>query len=528
MKKTFFVILVGLFLLNLTSCVSPNLPAETPGVPEYAPTTPTPELIEEPETTYIDVFTDPVLEVLIRGSIGKPEGKISAAEAEAVTRLDLSNEWQRYFQDGEVIRELGGLEYFSNLESLDLSFHEISDISPLAGMANLTRLSLAGNPIADISPLAGLTNLKALVLSNCKVQDYTPLANLVGLELLRLDHSSISDVSPLAALVNLKYLYLGDSPINDIFALAEIYPNLEENDFIVPSTLQELGFTMNTDDRQAWFDSENATIRINRSLWGSPPREWEANCITETMYLNDLYKTSIGWYGDIDAYVFQMYSGGQMVLNYVYDSKTGEFSIGEGDRESSEQIIREVFDLVEGKDVLFAPIPFFEKVIYDAFGMSPNALYALPFEPPTLKSLGFFADKENAVCLYEQRGDWDYNLEFHRAEWGEKEFDVRFFTPISDMYRIVATYHIDANRIHFSVDDNNKGGAAFDFYLDTNEYVDEWCSEEGKTVEECLIKAYNDSAIENVYSHSVELMSQYYVNRFGMTFQEMYQLPGCE
>ena len=529
MKKSIFVLLMFVVSINLTACVTPVV-QETSLTQITEPTLVghLPEFTQEISIAESVVFSDPVLETMIRGAMGKPEGGITTADAKALTRLDLSNEWQHYFPDEAVISELGGLESFTNLESLDLSFNAITDITALSGLTKLTRLSLAENPVGDISPLAGLTNLKALNLSNCQAPDYSPLANLDELEFLKLDNSSISDLSALSELLSLKYLYLANSPVNDLLVLAEVYPNLEEKDFIVPSTLEELGFTMDDNDHQAWFDTESASIKINHSTWGSPPWEWDADIIRVTTILNDVYKASIGWYGDIDAYVFQMVADSETFLNYVYDPVAGEFTIGEGDRESSEQMASTVFEVVEGEDVLLAPFTVFNEIITNAFHMTPEALYALPFEPPTLKSLGFYPDKENAVCLYEQRGEWDYNLEFHRPEWGEKDFDVRFFTPISDEYRIVSTYHVAENKIHVSIDDNSKGGAAFVYYLGTNEYEDEWCSYEDKTVEEYFIKAFDDPEIVDVYQHAVEMMENYFIDRFGMTFQELYALPPCE
>jgi len=160
--------------------------------------------------------------------------------------------------------------------------------------------------------------------------------------------------------------------------------------------------------------------------------------------------------------------------------------------------------------------------------MTADALYALPFQPISLKSLGFFPDQPNAVCLYEQRGERDYNIEIHRPEWGEKEYDVRFFTPLSEDYRIVVTYNIAERKFVVGGDDNYQGGASFEYYIDTNVYNDVWCSNNEMTVEEYFINAYNDPGIEDVYLHSVELMEQYFTDRFGMTFEELYSLPSCE
>lgn len=234
------------------------------------------------------------------------------------------------------IKDIGGLESFTNLESLDLSFHAITDITPLAGLKKLTSLSLGGNPVANIAPLAGLTNLKGLTLSNCPVQDYSPLAKLVNLEFLMLDNSVITDVSPLASLTSLNHLYLADCPVNDYSPLADIYPNLEKKDFTMAFTLTELGFIMDDGSNQANYGGEDVSVSINRSEWGVPPMEWDANCIRMSLQLEGGYTLTVGYYTDIDAYVFGMFKDGETLMNYVYDLAKGDFSFGIGDRGSTE------------------------------------------------------------------------------------------------------------------------------------------------------------------------------------------------
>ena len=179
----------------------------------------------------IVLFADPVLESMVRESLGKQSGNITTADAEAVIRINLSIEWQRYHSADKPITDISGLENFTNLASLDLSFHQIRDVSPLAGLKKLTTLSLSGNPVSDLTPLAGLTNLEVLNLSGCMASDYSPLGNLINLKVLLLRDSAITDVSPLAALANLKVLYLANSPVTSYAPLTNLYPNLEKMDF---------------------------------------------------------------------------------------------------------------------------------------------------------------------------------------------------------------------------------------------------------------------------------------------------------
>lgn len=503
MKKNYNILLSVLLVIVLAACGASTASASPPSVVS---------------------FTDPQLETMLRGSIGKPQGDITLAEAQAVTRLNLSNEWLRYGAAGVAIKDIGGLENFTNLESLDLSFHAITDLSPLAGLARLTSLSLGGNPVADISPLAGLTNLIVLNLSGCAAQDYSPLSGLANLQFLKLDNSTLADVSPLASLTNLRHLYLANSPVNGYAPLAEIYPNLEGKDFIVASTLLELGFTMDYGSKQAFYDGRDASFVINHSEWGAPPMSWDADIIRLKKNLEGDYKLSVGYYGDINAYVFGMDKNGEL-MNYVYDAASGSLNIGAEDRARSEQVVREAMDVLEGEDALLAPMRIFNDAIQNTFNMTADALYDLPLAPPGLRNLGFYPDEANAVWLYEQREGRVMNIAIHRPEWGEKDFDLRFFTPLSDEYRIVVSYHINERKFDAKADDNDQGGASFDFFIDTQEHIDTWCSNPDMTVEEYFINAYNDPAITDVYLHTVELVNQSVRDSFGMTLEELLALP---
>ena len=493
----------------------------------YTPNTTTSSLVETSAPVFV-TFADPVLEAMIRGTMGKTEGDITLAEAQAVTRMNLSNELQRTISEETPIKDLSGLENFTSLETLDLSNHAVTNISPLAGLTKLTALSLAGNPVVDVSPLAGLTDLQLLVLSGSQAQDYSALSNLVNLQVLMLDNSTITDLTPLLALTNLRQLYLAKTSVEDLSSLETIYPNLDQKDFIIPSTLMELGFRLDDNNHQAYYDGEGASFTIHHTAWGPPPFEWDENIIRVSMYLEGDYKLSVGYYGVHKVYVCQMDKGGEQLMNYIYDTNDSSNNPDPANRPSVEQAIRTAMDVMEGEDVLLAPVRIFDETLKNTFNMTPEKLFALPYEPPTLKNLGFFADKANAVYLYEQRGEREVNVEVHRPEWGGKDFDVRFFTPLSDEYRIVVTYHVANKKFYVKADDNDQGGASFEYFIDTAEHIDEWCSDPDKTVEEYFIKAYNDPAITDVYQHSVDLMVQYVRDTFGMTIEELYALPTGE
>ncbi len=525
MMKSHNKLITVLLTITLAACSTPAVTTTSSNPVAEVTTTSSPI---ETSVTDIVTFADPVLEAMIRGAMGKPEGEITLEEAQGVTRMDLTDSLQRQLSEFTPITNLSGLEAFTNLISLDLSQNAVSDISPLAGLTRLTALSLAGNPVTDVAPLAKLTNLKLLILSNCQAQDYNALSNLTNLQVLYLDNSTISDVSPLASLTNLQTLYLDKSTIEDISSLENIYTTLANKDFIIPTTLKDLGFNLDPNNHEAYFESELANFTVTHDKWGPPSREDNQNIIRMTLYLNDGYKTSIGYYDVHKVYLCQMDKEGQPPVNYLYDIATGEFSIEGEDRVNAEQMIRAALEVENGEDPLYAPIRFFNETIKNTFHMTPAKLFTLPYEPPSLQNLGFFPIQEEAVYRYEYKSGNDVNIQVHRPEWGEQNFDVQFFTELSDEYRIVVNYHLSDRSITFSADDLAQGGASFIYYQETGEFVDEWCSYPDLTVKDYFIKAYNDPAIQNVYEHSLELAEQYFVDTFGMTAGELYALPTGE
>ena len=118
--------------------------------------------------------------------------------------------------------EIGGQKIWSDVTELDLSSHELLDISPLAELTKITSLNLSSSRIRDITPLQALSNLTTLDLRNNHINDITPLSSLANLSKLYLWSNEIHDVSPLSPLTNLTTLELGLIQINDISPLRSL------------------------------------------------------------------------------------------------------------------------------------------------------------------------------------------------------------------------------------------------------------------------------------------------------------------
>ncbi|NLT39919.1 MAG: leucine-rich repeat domain-containing protein, partial [Clostridiales bacterium] len=409
MKRIVSLLLAVMLLISLAACGAPANEPETStkslehidmpdyGAPVNEPETST-DLPVAPELQETVVFTDPVLETMVRGVIGKPEGSITTADAVAVTRLDLGAEWEQYSSGWTPIKELGGLEYFTSLESLDLSDHAITDISPLAGLSKLTVLALGGNPIANIAPLAGLTNLTVLALPG----------------------TGVSNLSPLSGLTRIRHLYLAGCPASDYAPLDGIYANLEGRDFEIlppPTTLAELGFTFNDGDKLALYETSEYDIRLNHGEWGDPPQpDWQ-NCIRVVTGAETGYKNAVGFYPVHSAYVVWIFNvNTEENYTYVYDVAESSFGC---ERAVMEPIVREAFGDSDGEDILLTPVAFFDNTIHEALGIAIDTLYNMPFDENIVlaspyEKLGFEFLDYKGTYYYEGYG---IELHIHKPEW---------------------------------------------------------------------------------------------------------------
>ena len=257
MKRVFCCLMAVLVLFGTVGCAASVAPV-TPDDSKQALTATTPATTLAPDD--VIAFDDAALETYVRAAIGKPEGDITVADAQAVTELELSQ--MGVDKNQPYIHNLTALKYFTNLTYLGLGYAVQNaddptapvDISPLAGLTKLESLQMGGLVIDDLSavanlkslisltvfngeqaldltPLAGLTSLEALTLRNNEITDISALKGLTNLRYLDLEGNQITDVTPLAGLTNMNRLFLSNNPVTDFTPLAEIRANLEEWDF---------------------------------------------------------------------------------------------------------------------------------------------------------------------------------------------------------------------------------------------------------------------------------------------------------
>ena len=137
---------------------------------------------------------------------------------QAITSIEM-DELYGLHSPSSNITDLTGLEFASNLDSVDLSDNRISDISPLRGLTQLEKLNLSQNILTDISALGAMQDLEQVDLADNEISDISPLANKANLRTLTLDRNAISTIAPLVNLNRLDTLSVQDNVIANLSGL---------------------------------------------------------------------------------------------------------------------------------------------------------------------------------------------------------------------------------------------------------------------------------------------------------------------
>ena len=176
---------------------------------------------------------DTNLAAIVRINLGlDPEEPITQQELRKLIVLDFNREqtdlsdvhtaWLDAIGGEAGIKDLTGLEYATNLQSVNLPSNAISDITPLTQLTQLWALNLRDNKVSDLTLFAQLTQLGALELNYNQIRDITPLTQLTQLRFLGLQDNQIRDITPLAQLTQLYFLDISRNPISDLMPLAQL------------------------------------------------------------------------------------------------------------------------------------------------------------------------------------------------------------------------------------------------------------------------------------------------------------------
>ena len=171
-------------------------------------------------------FADPIMEKLVRNTLGKPVGAVTDTDCEKVTTLQ-SYDLERGLDWEEAqklkIHSLEDLKWFPNLQYMYFyNQAEIQDFDLLRDLApQLSYLTLSNCELKDISFVANMSNLQSLDVSNNNITDIRPLIENDMITDIDLSDNPINDVSALWEKKNLIGIGLGTDQIDDLSILLE-------------------------------------------------------------------------------------------------------------------------------------------------------------------------------------------------------------------------------------------------------------------------------------------------------------------
>lgn len=154
--------------------------------------------LDAPINDSIDTWMpNKTLQGMVAKALGKDVSQITQKDLAGLTRLASGHTLgDTVYIDGKTPFSLEGLQYATNLTSLDLSYDPGTEY---------LRLQMAPNgsgdlgDITDLSPLSALTKLTTLNVANNKIVSLAPLADLKALTNLDVTYNRIGDFSMLDA-----------------------------------------------------------------------------------------------------------------------------------------------------------------------------------------------------------------------------------------------------------------------------------------------------------------------------------------
>jgi Leucine-rich repeat (LRR) protein len=160
-------------------------------------------------------IADPIVEKAIREELKKPEGELTKADLEKVTKVNFFGN-----KLTEVPKEL---EKLTKLTSLRLSGNKLTDVKGLEKLNQLTSLYLSGNQLISVKGLEKLNQLTKLMLEFNQLTEVKGLEKLTKLEVLYLEKNQLTKLPEgLEKLTQLKTLSLADNQLTDVKALEKL------------------------------------------------------------------------------------------------------------------------------------------------------------------------------------------------------------------------------------------------------------------------------------------------------------------
>lgn len=172
-----------------------------------------PASVHDPKSP--DGAMDAGLAEIARQTLGlDADAELTAADCEKITRF-------MGVPQQSSITSLDGIEYFTHLQSLELSEDYITDLSPLNRLPELESISFTNGILRTLPDLSGCQKLKKVSFVEELLEDITSLASIPHLEHVFIMNSYITSIAPLKDNHTIKYLQLDGSCISDWETIAD-------------------------------------------------------------------------------------------------------------------------------------------------------------------------------------------------------------------------------------------------------------------------------------------------------------------
>ncbi|KAL3472919.1 hypothetical protein BJX99DRAFT_249324 [Aspergillus californicus] len=239
-----------------------------------------PEALEDPD--YSDSDAPPVEE--INADEGEFEQTIASIQRlclrqNQISRIELPSSLGATMNDldlyDNLISHLKGLDDFTGLTSLDLSFNKLKHIKNVSHMTKLKDIYFVQNRISKIEGLEGLTELRNLELGANRIRDIENLESLKALEELWLGKNKIIEMKNLDSLSSLKILSIQSNRLTSLSGLSSL-KTLEEL-YVSHNAITDLtGLESNTALRVLDFSNNQVSklahlshLTVLEELWAS-------------------------------------------------------------------------------------------------------------------------------------------------------------------------------------------------------------------------------------------------------------------
>ena len=148
---------------------------------------------------------------------------------------------------------------------------DITHIEPVEFMPNLQVLNFTATQVSDLSPIKNLQNLHILNGANSMVKDLSPLKNLTALKAINFDNTEVADISVISELSQIDSLFFNNTKVKDISALNDLSrfnAAYFEQTQVTDEDFNRLNF--NEDSSVVIYKTDKL-----RAWWGNLGDEWQ-------------------------------------------------------------------------------------------------------------------------------------------------------------------------------------------------------------------------------------------------------------